>query len=179
MQYRALAMLLLFFMAIGNGKEEVSTALSLSEDSRVLAIDWGAKRVGLAVSDPLGLTAQGLPTLSRRNKQQDLNYLKSLARKYRVSLILLGDPVQMNGIEGTQAEKARLLAKDLEQHLNLEVRLWDERLTSVEANRVLQDAGVKPAKRGKSVDRMAAILLLQNFLDSQPRPQLFSGEEEG
>ena len=121
----------------------------------------------MAISDPLGITAQGLPTLSRRNKQQDLNYLKSLARKHRVSLVLLGNPLQMNGQEGTQAEKARSLAKDLEQHVNIKLRLWDERLPTVEAQRVLLAAGVSPAKRGQSVDRMAAVLLLQNFLDSQ------------
>jgi len=134
--------------------------------------------MGLAISDPLGFTAQGLPTLARRNKQQDLNYLKSLARKYRVSLVLLGNPLHMNGSEGTQAEKVRSFAKELEQHLNIEVRLWDERLTSMEAQRVLQDAGVTPTKRGKAVDRMAAVLLLQNFLDSQSRPNLLDAEGE-
>ncbi len=134
--------------------------------------------MGLAVSDPLGLTAQGLPTLARRNKQQDLNYLKSLARKHCVSLVLLGNPLQMNGSEGIQAEKVRSFAKELEEHLNIEVRLWDERLTSMEAQRVLQDAGVTPEKRGKAVDRMAAVLLLQNFLDSQPRHNSIAAEAE-
>ena len=159
-------------MSIGCGEEQGFTASSFSEDSRVLALDWGAKRIGLAISDPLGFTAQGLPTLSRRNKQQDLNYLKSLARRHSVTLILLGKPLQMNGQEGTQAEKARSLARILQQHLKIPVRLWDERLTTAEAHRVLMDAGVAPAKRGQSVDRMAAVLLLQNFLDSLPRQVL-------
>ena len=84
----------------------------------------------------------------------------------------------MNGSEGTQAEKVRLFAKELEEHLSIEVRLWDERLTSMEAQRVLQDAGVTMAKRGKAVDRMAAVLLLQNFLDSQPRPNPLAAEDD-
>jgi putative Holliday junction resolvase len=157
--------------------ETASPARRFSEGFRVLAIDWGTKRVGLAVSDPLGYTAQGLPTMSRRNKQQDLNYLKSLARKHHVSLVLVGNPLQMDGSEGTQAEKARLFAKELEKHLSVEVRLWDERLTSMEAQRVLQDAGVTLEKRGLAVDRMAAVLLLQNFLDSQPRPGHLTPED--
>jgi len=153
-------------MSLSHEEEKAFAAPSLSENARVLALDWGSKRVGLALSDPLGLTAQGLPTLTRRNKQQDLNYLQSLARKHRVALVLLGKPLQMDGEEGTQAEKARLLAKVLEKHLNIEVRLWDERLTTVQAHRILLEAGVSPAKRNQSVDRMAAVLLLQNFLDS-------------
>lgn len=142
------------------------------EEARVLAIDLGSQRIGLAVSDPLGLTAQGLPTLPRRNKRQDLNFLKSLARRYEVSLIVLGNPLRMDGSEGRQSEKAQQFAKELERHLNVAVRLWDERLTSVEATRVLRQSGVGPAKRGQAVDRLAAVLLLENFLDSQRRPQL-------
>ena len=165
-------------MSEENGHDATPAALSLSDDSRVLALDWGEKRVGLAISDPLGLTAQGLPTMSRRNRQQDLNFLRGLVRRHRVALVLLGNPLQMNGTEGTQAGKMRLLATDLEQHLQIGVRLWDERLTSMEAHRVLEDAGVMPSKRGQSVDRMAAVLLLQNFLDSQPRPNLVDAEGE-
>ena len=135
----------------------------------MLALDWGEKHVGLAISDPLGLTAQGLPTMSRRNRQKDQNFLKSLALRHSVSLILMGNPLQMNGEEGIQAGKVRLVAGQIEEHLRIPVRLWDERLTSVEANRFMQDAGVSSRKRGQSVDRMAAVLLLQNFLDSQPR----------
>ena len=149
---------------------------ALSEDSRVLGLDWGEKRVGVAISDPLGLTAQGLVTMSRRNRQKDMNYLRSLVAKHRVSLVVLGNPLQMNGSEGTQAEKMKAVKKDLEEHLEREVRLWDERLTSVEAHRVLSEAGVSQATRGQAVDRMAAVLLLQNFLDAQPRLAKEQGE---
>lgn len=150
--------------------------LALSEDSRVLALDWGEKRVGVAISDPLGITAQGLATMSRRNRQKDLNYLRSLVAKHRVSLVVLGNPLQMNGLEGTQAEKMKAVKKDLEEHLEREVRLWDERLTSMEAHRVLSEAGATQATRGQAVDRMAAVLLLQNFLDAQSRPERERGE---
>ncbi len=157
-------------MSFDAGLDRTIATPSFSEDSRVLALDWGERRVGLAVSDPLGLTAQGLPTMSRRNRQRDLSFLKSLVHKHRVSLVLLGNPLRMNGTEGTQAEKMREVARDLQEHLHCEVRLWDERLTSVEAHRVLHEDGVIPSRRGESVDRMAAVLLLQNFLDSCPRP---------
>ena len=142
-----------------------------------MAIDPGSRRMGLAVSDPLGLTAQGLPAMARRNKRQDLNFLKSLVRKYGVSLIVLGNPLQMNGSEGAQSEKAQDFARQLQQHLSdqnrkVEVRLWDERLTSVEAARVLRQSGVGTAKRKQATDQLAAVLLLQNFLESQRRSQL-------
>lgn len=152
------------------------SSLSLSDESRVLALDWGAKRVGMAISDPLGLTAQGLPTMRRRDKQQDMNFLRSLIRKHHVSLILLGNPLDMSGTAGPQTEHMREVARELEQRLDLEVRLWDERLTSLQAHRVLHEIGVIPSRRRESVDRMAAVLLLQNFLDSQARAKIADSE---
>ncbi len=142
-----------------------------------MAIDPGSKRMGLAISDPLGITAQGLPTMARRNKKQDLNFLKSLVRKHGVSLIVLGNPLRMDGSEGVQSEKAQDFARQLEQHLRdqnpgVKVRLWDERLTSVEATRVLRQSGAGTAERGKAVDQMAAVLLLENFRDSQRQSRL-------
>jgi len=159
-----------------DGAESAAGSLDISEHSRVLALDWGEKRVGLAISDPFGITAQGLPTMSRRNKQQDFSYLKSLVQKHSVSVILIGNPLQMNGQEGTQAGKIHVVAKEIEHHLEIPVRLWDERLTSVEARRLMQDFGVSSRKKGKAVDRMAAVLLLQNFLDSLPRPASLNAE---
>ena len=151
------------------GGHDFPRNLALSDSSRILALDWGSKRVGLAVSDPLGLTAQGLPTMSRRNKQRDMNYLRSLVRRYQVSLVLLGNPLQMDGTEGANTEMIRSVATELREELGVEVRLWDERLTSAEANRMFEEAGVSASKRRASVDRVAAVLLLQNFLESQPR----------
>lgn len=146
-------------------------ALSSGKEGRVLAIDLGAKRIGLAVSDPLRFTAQGLPTVERRNKRQDLNYLKSLARRQGVSLVVVGNPINMDGSAGPQSAAARNFAAALERHLELAVRLWDERLTSVEANRVLRESGLGPAQRSKAVDQVAAVLLLQNFLEAQRAPE--------
>ena len=163
--------------------EETQTApkaLSLSADSRILALDWGERRVGLALSDPLGISAQGLPTMERRNHRQDMNFLRSLIRKHHVALILLGNPLQMSGEQGSRAVRMGEVAEQLRTQLEIEVQLWDERLTSLEAHRVLDQAGVIHSERGGAVDRMAAVLLLQNFLDRrsvQPAPKDIAGGE--
>ena len=118
---------------------------------RILALDLGKKRIGLAISDPLGLTAQGLPNLERTNKRADLAALAALAREREASLILMGNPLNMGGSEGRQG---------------LPVQFWDERLTTVEANRVLRSSGISIAKRAAAVDRLSATILLQSYLDS-------------
>ena len=134
---------------------------------RVLAIDWGARRMGLALSDPLGLTAQGLPTAERRNQREDMNFLKSLARRHEVSLILVGNPLNMDGSEGPASAQARAFAAELAQRAGVAVELWDERLTSVEAHAMLDAAGVDKVKRRGRVDQLAATILLQSFLDTR------------
>ena len=153
---------------------------------RILAIDLGARRIGLAVSDPLGWTAQGLPTLVRRNQRFDLDYLQSLVRQYDVALVLLGNPLNMDGSEGSQSARAREFAERLRRFLQIEVRLWDERLTTVEARLLLQESGMKRQRKGRQVDRLAAAILLQDFLETQrasrpngPEPSgVASGEKE-
>lgn len=132
---------------------------------RILALDLGKKRIGLALSDPLGLTAQGLPTLQRVNIRTDLAELDRLAAEHGVGLILLGLPLHMSGHEGRQAEYTREFAGRLAERTGREVRLWDERLTTVEAQRVLKSSGISIAKRAKAVDRMAAQILLESFLN--------------
>ena len=139
--------------------------------SRILALDLGKRRIGLAVSDPLGLTAQGLITWERVNRQSDLAELKRLVEEYEVGMILVGQPLHMDGRMGTQAEGAEHFAASLRRHLGLEVRLWDERLTTAEAQRVLKSSGVSLNKRRQAVDRMAAVILLQSFLDSELREE--------
>jgi putative Holliday junction resolvase len=134
---------------------------------RVLAIDLGERRMGLAMSDPLRITAQGLPTVERRNRREDMNYLKSLVRKNEVGLIVIGDPINMDGSSGPQSQAAREFATKLARHLERTVLVWDERLTSVQANRVLREGGLHHAERARSVDQVAAVLLLQNFLDAE------------
>jgi putative Holliday junction resolvase len=134
---------------------------------RILAIDYGSRRMGLAVTDPLGITAQGLDTLERKNKRADFGRLERTIRQYQVREIVLGNPLRMSGQEGTQSQKVAEFAGELRQRFQLPVHLWDERLTSAEANRLLRDAEVSTHKRTQAVDRMAAILILQAFLQSR------------
>ncbi len=142
-------------------------AVERKPHGRVLALDLGQRRVGLAVSDPLGLTAQGLPTLERKNKRADLEALRRLAEQHQAVLLLVGHPVHLSGRAGTQAEKAAAFAEDLGRYLGRQVLLWDERLTTAEAQRVLRESGAGRVKRSAAIDRMAAVLLLQSYLDQQ------------
>ena len=134
--------------------------------SRILALDLGKKRIGLAISDPLGITAQGLPNLVRTRKRADLAALEQLVRERQVGLILMGNPINMRGDEGRQSAWVREFAQALEKRTGLPVKLWDERLTSVEANRVLRSSGISIEKRAAAVDRLSAVILLQSYLDS-------------
>jgi putative Holliday junction resolvase len=134
--------------------------------SRILALDLGKKRIGLAISDPLGITAQGLPNLVRVRKRADFAALEQLIRERQVGLILMGNPINMRGDEGRQSGWVREFAQALEARTGLPVKLWDERLTSVEANRVLRSSGISIEKRAAAVDRLSAVILLQSYLDS-------------
>lgn len=134
---------------------------------RVLGLDVGARRIGIAVSDPLGITAQGLETLHRKNKKHDFQFLNRIIRQYDVKEIVVGLPLRMSGAEGTQAEKIQAFAEDLRQHFKLPVHLWDERLTSAEANRLLRETALSIEKRGQAVDRMAAMLILQGWMENR------------
>ncbi len=133
---------------------------------RVLALDLGKRRIGLAISDELGLTAQGLETLERRNMRTDLGRLARLVSERDVNLILVGNPIHMSGAEGRQSEWAREFAEALSERTGVETRLWDERLTSVEAGRVLRESGISIAKRAGAVDRLSAVILLESYLDA-------------
>ncbi len=132
---------------------------------RVLAIDFGKKRMGLAVSDALGITAQGLPTLERTRLDDDLRKIQELAEEYSTGCVIVGNPLGHGGGETTMSRQAAGFAEKLRKHVNCPVDLWDERLTSVEANRALRDAGLSLGKRQRAVDRVAATLLLQSYLD--------------
>lgn len=135
--------------------------------TRVLGIDFGLRRIGLAISDALGITAQGLPTLQRTSIRKDIDYIRAVAEEYSVQKVLVGNPVGRTGEPTTMSHQAEEFAKRLESHLSCPVELWDERLTSVEANRMLRTAGLSIRKRQQAVDRVAAVLLLQNYLDHQ------------
>jgi putative Holliday junction resolvase len=133
-------------------------------EGRILALDVGKKRIGLAVSDLLGWTAQGLETLERNRIREDLKRLKELARQWNVRTLLVGRPLHMSGDESRQSIYTREFAQRLEEHLELPVVFWDERLTSLEAERVLKEGGVSLEKRKGAVDRLAAVLLLESYL---------------
>ncbi|HEV2729082.1 MAG TPA: Holliday junction resolvase RuvX, partial [Terriglobales bacterium] len=137
--------------------------------ARVLALDVGSKRIGVAVSDPLGITAQGLETIQRQNKRKDLEALGRLLKDYEVREVVVGLPLRLSGAEGTQSEKMRRFASDLESKFGVTVHLWDERWTSTEANRLLRETELSIEKRGRAVDRMAATLILQSWMEAHPR----------
>jgi putative pre-16S rRNA nuclease len=132
---------------------------------RILGLDVGSKTIGVAVSDPLGITAQGQETIRRQNKRVDLEKLARIVREYEISEIVVGYPLRLSGGEGTQAEKMQRFASELRERFQLPVHLWDERLTSAEANRVLRDSEMSIKRRGEVVDRLAAVLILQSWMD--------------
>ena len=134
---------------------------------RVLGLDVGSRRIGIAVSDPLGITAQGLETLQRQNKRLDFEKLEKLARDYSVAEVVVGFPLRMSGAEGIQAEKMHRFADELRERLQIPVHLWDERLTSAEANRLLRETEMSIQRRAQVVDQMAAVLILQSWMERQ------------
>jgi len=134
---------------------------------RILAVDYGARRIGLAVTDELGLTAQGLPTLHRTNKRNDLDHLRRTIRRYDVGEIVVGLPLRMSGQAGAQSKKVEEFAELLRMRFKLPVHLFDERLTSVEANRVLDETAMSDRRRKEVVDQLAAVLILQAYLESR------------
>ncbi len=135
---------------------------------RILALDVGRKRIGLAVSDPLGFTAQGLGVMERRDWDRDLARLVDIARPYRVQEIVVGIPRHMDGRLGEQAEENLALARALGATLEAKVVTWDERLTPVEAERLLIQADMSRKKRRRVVDQGAASIILQGDLDGRP-----------
>jgi putative Holliday junction resolvase len=138
---------------------------------RILGLDVGSKTIGLAVSDPLGITAQGLETIRRQNKHLDFEQLDRVIREYQVTEIVVGLPLRMSGAEGIQAEKMQGFAEQLRQRFQGPVHLWDERLSSAQANRVLRDSEMSIKRRGEVVDRLAAVLILQSWMDHREMKQ--------
>ena len=131
----------------------------------MLAIDFGMRRMGLAVSDALGITAQGLPTLERTRLGNDLHKIQELTKEFSVERVIVGNPLGHGGGETAMSRKAAEFAEKLRRQVSCPVLLWDERLTSVQANRALRDTGLTLGKRQRAVDRVAATLLLQSYLD--------------
>ncbi len=141
---------------------------------RILALDLGRKRIGLALSDGLGITAQGLPTLERKTMRVDIGTINAMLRDHGASAILLGLPRTLRGDEARQADWVRDFGERLRKRCGCPVVYWDERFTSVEAERVLKQQGGDRISRKGQVDRLAAVILLQSFLDAGT-PGLASG----
>lgn len=140
---------------------------------RIMGLDYGSKTIGVAISDPLGITAQGIEIIRREEEnklRKSLRRVEELAKEYEVSEIVLGFPKNMNNTIGERAEKSLQLKEALERRLGLPVVMWDERLTTVEANRTLMETGVRREKRGKYVDMIAAVFILQGYLDAKANP---------
>lgn len=131
---------------------------------RIMGLDVGDRRIGVAVSDPLGLTAQPVLTLIRSNRKQDLKSLQRLIRKYNCAAIVVGNPLYMSGDQSPQAAKAQAFAQMLREETELPVHLWDERLTTTEAHRHLHAAGRPGSEHKKVVDQVAAVLILESYL---------------
>ena len=135
---------------------------------RILGLDYGSKTVGVAVSDPLGFTAQGVEIIRRKSEnkmRQTLARIEELIAQYQVEEIVLGLPKNMNNTLGDRAEKSLELKETLERRTGLSVVMWDERLTTVSANRVLMETGVRRENRKEHVDEIAAVFILQGYLD--------------
>ncbi len=141
------------------------TEQTRGREVRILALDVGEKRIGLAVSDPLGITAQGLGVLIRQNREHDLARLREVAQEYQVQEILVGLPRHMDGRPGKQADAVLELARTLGDSLGIPVTPWDERLTTMEAERVLLQADLSRRRRRRVVDQVAAVLILQSYLE--------------
>lgn len=133
---------------------------------RILALDVGKKRIGLAVSDALGISAQGIPTFQRTRVRDDFRRLVELIRDRGIVLLLIGKPLHMSGDESRQSGYTRDFGERLRQESGLPVVYWDERLTTVEAERVLRESGANLEERKKAVDRLSAVLLLESYLDA-------------
>lgn len=137
---------------------------------RVMALDLGSRTIGVAVSDVTGIIANGVETIHRTSPERDFSRLAALIREYEVAEIVLGYPKNMNGTIGERAKLSEAFAEELRtRFFAVSVTLWDERLSTVAAERVLLDADLRRKKRRKVIDMMAAVVILQNYLDSRSR----------
>lgn len=132
---------------------------------RILGLDVGSKTIGVAVSDPLGFTAQGLTTIRRTNKNNDIEEIKKFCDDYDVKTIVIGLPKNMNGTIGPSGEIIMSFGKLIEEELKVEIKFWDERLTTVAAHKAMLEADLSRSKRKKIVDKVASTYILQGYLD--------------
>jgi len=141
---------------------------------KILGIDYGSKRIGLAISDELGITARPLEVITRKNIDRDLDVLEKVIRDNNAGQIVLGLPLRLDGTRGIQCEKVEKFAAALKERFSLPVVLWDEALSTWEADELMIAAGIKSTKRRKMVDKVAAGIILQSYLNS-----LHAGRKRG
>lgn len=136
---------------------------------RIMGLDYGSKTVGIAISDPLGITAQGIETITRKDEnklRKTCARIEALIEEYQVEKIVIGLPKHMNNDIGIRAEKSMEFAEMLKRRTGLEVQMWDERLTTMEAERTLIESNIRREDRKKYIDKIAAVFILQGYLDS-------------
>lgn len=133
---------------------------------RILGLDYGSRRIGVAICDELGVTVQGVSTIVRKNREADLAAIDNLVRRHGVERIVIGYPLRLDGSEGIQCEKINRFARRLEMRFSLPVIRWDETLSTKEAEELLRQRGVRWEKRKEVVDRVAASIILQGYLDA-------------
>lgn len=133
---------------------------------RILGLDVGDRTIGVAVCDPLGITAQGITTIKRKSEALDIEEIAKICKEYGVETIVSGLPKNMNGTVGPQGEKVQKFCEKLKETLGLPIKMWDERLTTVAATRVMLEGDLSRSKRKKIVDKIAATYILQGYLDS-------------
>jgi putative Holliday junction resolvase len=133
--------------------------------SRILAIDWGERRIGMAISDPLGITAQGLPTIDTKKTEDVIAFIKDLIEDKQVNKVVVGMPKNMDGSVGFKGREVEKFIRKLAQRIKVEIISWDERLTTVSSLRSMREMGTKQREK-KTIDRISATLILQNYLDS-------------
>jgi putative Holliday junction resolvase len=136
---------------------------------RILGLDYGSRRIGTAVSDPLGITAQPLVAIQRKGESRDIETIGELVREYSVRSVLIGLPLHLSGDEGTQAKQARKFGKRIAERLGIPVETWDERMTTAQAEHHLIESGVRRKKRKEIRDSLSAVILLQSALDYRNR----------
>ena len=136
---------------------------------RILGLDIGTKTIGVAISDPLGWTAQGITTIRRKNYTNDMEAIKKICNEYSVETIVAGMPKNMNGTIGPSGEMVIEFCERLKEVVNIDIEFWDERLTTVAAHRAMLEADLSRSKRNKIVDKVAATYILQGYLDKLRR----------
>ena len=133
-----------------------------NEEERILGIDYGQKRIGIAISDPLRLIAYPLETVERKRIEDSI---RRILEKYSIEYIIIGYPLRTDGKLGEREEEVKSFAEKIKEKFNINIKLWDERYTTIEAERIIRDIGKKPSRDKGRVDRVAASLILQSYLD--------------